>query len=250
MNRSAQVLVKRSIWILLLFLLGNPCSFVFALTPQEILEKTDTARAPFESFVMDVALKSPGEDMKFKVFSRRGEDSLVLYMHPASEKGKLLLMKEEDLWLFIPGTRRALRITPMQKLMGGISNGDISRLRWSMDYNAKLISQDENKYDLELTASKKSATYHRLLISIEKETFKPLKAKVYLKSGKLCKTIYFTGFHTYSDRAMATELKFTDHLRNDEVSSMVFSNVRGRELPDSYFNTASLPRLSETLSEK
>ncbi len=242
MNRKASFFVS---CILITFFSG---SSVFAITPTEILEKTDRVRAPFESFIMDIDLSSKDKKRSFSIYSKRGEDSLVLFLLPKKEKGRLLLMKEDNLWIYIPGTRRALRITPIQRLMGGVSNGDIARLRWSLDYDAKLIGEDKKTYELELKAIKKSATYHRMEISIEKGSFKPLKARVYLKSGKLFKTIQFTGFRAFSGKVMATDLQFIDHLRNDEVSIMIFSNVRYKEIPNNYFNRAALPRLSETLS--
>ena len=49
---------------------------------------------------------------------------------------------------------------------------------------------------------------------------------------------------------MATNLKFTDHLRNEEESKMVFSNVRYQEIPDNYFNIDALYGLSKTLTVK
>jgi outer membrane lipoprotein-sorting protein len=235
-------------WLLLLLLIILTAEPTFAITPQKILEKADLVRAPFESFVMDVELVSSDKKMNFRVYSKRGEDSLVIYLLPRKERGKLLLMKEESLWIYIPGTRRALRITPMQRLMGGVSNGDIARLRWSKDYDVRLLKEDQEIYELELTALKPGATYHRLELSIEKGSFKPIKAKVYLKSGKLYKTIYFTGFRAFAGKIMATELKFVDHLKADKETLMTFSNVEYKKIPDRYFHRTALPRLSETLS--
>jgi outer membrane lipoprotein-sorting protein len=230
--------------VMMIFLIP---SAAFPISPQEIIENTDRVRAPFESFEMDVAVKDRDSRMEFRVFSKKGENSLVLYLLPIREKGKLLLMKEENLWIYIPGTRRALRITPMQRLMGGVSNGDIARLRWSFDYDARLIGEGERVYHLELKARKKSATYHLLHISVEKGTFKPIKAEVFLKSGKRYKTIFFTGFRTFSGKLMATDLKFIDHLRADRETIMYFTNVREKGFPGKYFNRAELPRLSEIL---
>ncbi len=235
--------------IILFFIASIFISPAFALSPEEILKNTDIVRAPFESFVMDVDLSSPEEKMRFRVYSKRGEDSLVLYLLPKKESGKLLLMKEEDLWIYIPGTRRALRITPMQRLMGGVSNGDIARLRWSTAYEVKLKDENDRTYELELTAKKRSATYHRLIVSIEKGSFKPAKAVVFLKSGKLYKTIYFTGFKSYSGKLMATELRFVEHLMGDKETVMTFSDIEKKDIDDNYFNKTALPMLSEMLGE-
>ncbi len=40
-------------------------------------------------------------------------------------------------------TRKAVRITPLQKLSGGTSYGDITRLSWSEDYNAVFTGESE-----------------------------------------------------------------------------------------------------------
>jgi hypothetical protein len=222
----------------------------FALTPEEILQKTDIVRSPFETFVMDVDITSQQGNMSFKVYSKRGEGSLVLFLKPAAQKGTLLLIKGEDLWMHMPGSRRPVRMTESLRLIGGISNGDMARLRWSIDYNAKKIREDEKSYELELISKNNNTTYYRIEILIEKHSFKPLRSNAYLQSGKLYKTIYYSGFESFSGKLMSTNLKFIDHLRNEEESKMVFSNVRYQEIPENYFNIDALPGLSKTLTEK
>jgi len=222
----------------------------FALTPEEILKKADIVRSPFETFVMDVDIMSPQGNMSFKVYSKREKGMLVLFLKPAGQKGRLLLRNGEDLWIYMPGTHRPFKLTETQRLIGGISNGDMARLRWSTDYNAKQIREDEKSYELELISKNNSTTYYRIEILIEKHSFKPLRSKAYLQSGKLYKTIYYSGFESFSGKLMSTNLKFIDHLRNEEESKMVFSNIRYQEIPENYFNIDALPGLSKTLNEK
>ena len=232
------------------FVITLSSAVAFALTPDEILQKTDIVRSPFETFVMDVDITSQQGNMSFKVYSKKGEGNLVLFLKPAAQKGSLLLMKGEDLWMLMPGSRQPLKMTESLRLFGAVSNGDMARLRWSIDYNAKKIREDEKSYELELISKKTNTTYYRIEVLIEKHSFKPLRSKAYLQSGKLYKTIYYTGFESFSGKLMATNLKFIDHLRNEEESKMVFSNVRYQEIPDNYFNIDALYGLSKTLTEK
>jgi outer membrane lipoprotein-sorting protein len=241
---------KAVCFVFVCFVITFSSAATFALTPEEILKKTDVVRCPFETFVMDVDITSLLGNMSLKVYSKRGEGMLVRFLKPATQKGNLLLMKGDDPWMYMPGIHQAFKVTETQKLMGGISNGDLVRLRWSMDYDAKLIREDEKSYELELISKNKSSTYYRIEILIEKDSFKPLRSKAYLQSGKLSKTMYYTGFELFSGKLMPTNLKFIDHLRNQEESKMVFSNVRYQEIPENYFNKDTLPRLSETLNEK
>jgi hypothetical protein len=223
----------------------------FALTPEEILAKTDGVRgAPFDTFIMDVDVKSPQGSMSFKVYSKTGAGSLALFLKPVHQKGQMLLMKEPTLFFFAPGNRYPVVIDPAMRLKGDISNGDLLRLRWSKDYDAKQIGEDGKSYELELTAKNKSATFYRMEVLIEKDSFKPVRSKVYLQSGKLYKTIKFTGFKSFSGKLMSTDLTFIDHLKNEEESKITFSNLIYQEIPDNYFETAALPSLSKPLSEK
>jgi len=241
---------KAVYFVLVCFVITFSGAVAFALTPEEILHNTDIVRCPFETFVMDADIMSPQGDKSFKVYSKKGESILVQFLKPVAEKGKLLLMKGEALWIYMPGTQRPFRIVEAMRLTGGISNGDMARLRWSIDYDAKQIREDEKSYELELISKNNRATYHRIEILIEKQSFKPLRAKAYLQSGKLYKTIHYTGFESFSGKLMTTRLKFIDHLRNEEESQLVFSNVKHQEIPENYFNMDDLPGLSKTLAEK
>lgn len=53
-----------------------------------------------------------------------------------------MLMLGDNYWLLMPKSRRPIRITPMQKLLGEASVGDISTLTWSDDYQASLEGED------------------------------------------------------------------------------------------------------------
>ena len=48
-------------------------------------------------------------------------------MQSPAEKGQKVLMLGDDFWLLMPDSQRPLRITPMQKLLGDASTGDIVR---------------------------------------------------------------------------------------------------------------------------
>jgi hypothetical protein len=65
-----------------------------------------------------------------------------------------VLMKGDDMWINLSGSRRALRITPMQRLMGEASNGDVAKLSFSRDYNATILEADGDLLKLELQAKK------------------------------------------------------------------------------------------------
>ncbi|POB65316.1 outer membrane lipoprotein-sorting protein, partial [Vibrio vulnificus] len=109
------------------------------------------------------------------------------------EAGQKMLMLQDNYWLQMPKSRRPIRITPMQKLLGEASVGDISTLTWSEDYQGIWVASEKVQglagesvatQRLQLTAKTSGASYQIIdLWLTEQENF-PLKADLYLRSGK------------------------------------------------------------------
>ena len=84
---------------------------------------------------------SPDKERRYLVYAQASHRSLVLMQSPA-EKGQKVLMLGDDFWLVMPSSQRPLRITPMQKLLGDASTGDIATLSWSDDYTGTLVGEE------------------------------------------------------------------------------------------------------------
>jgi len=109
------------------------------------------------------------QDNKKEVFHVSFKDvnhSLTEQSEPERAKGRKLLMKDYDIWLFTPNIKRALRISLEQKLTGQVSNGDIARTNYAEDYDASLIKIEKRNgidvYILELKAKNKKLPTARL----------------------------------------------------------------------------------------
>lgn len=242
--------VERIIFLFFLVLIVN--NFVFALPPaEEILRKVDEIRAPSKHFVCDLEIISrKGEKKitkKFKLFVGDETKSLVKFVYPPADKGKFLLMVGENLWFYTQGIRKPIRITPQQRLLGEVSNGDVARVVYSIDYSPVSISEMEmdnkNMYKLQLVAKRKSATYGKIALLIEKETFNPYKAEFYAISGKWLKTAYYKNYELILEKKRPTEMEIIDELRKNQSSIMKYSNFEIKKFPDYYFQKAHLKYL-------
>ena len=222
----------------------------------EILKKADEFRSPWPSFIMVANLSFERFNEKkqevFRVFTRDYFKSLVSYIDPVKERGNILLMVYDNLWYYVKKTQNPMRITPIQKLSGGASYGDITRLSWSKDYLAEMVGEqtvtiNEQTFQtrvLKLIANSKSATYYSIDLYIEKSTGYPRKAVVYLQSGKKMKTLYFTEFEKIAGKTMNTKIKFIDHLSSDNITMLTFSKVCPKKSPDRFFLKSNLPSLN------
>ena len=96
---------------------------------------------PNMAFEMDISAYKGSkfrDSNRIAGYSKDSEKSLVLlyFISPASLKGRKMLMEGNYIWMQMPRTKNAIRLSPMQILLGEASNGDVARTRFSADYNA------------------------------------------------------------------------------------------------------------------
>jgi hypothetical protein len=99
-------------------------------------------------------------------------------------------MLGDDFWLLMPGSQRPLRITPMQKLLGDASTGDIATLSWADDYTgswwAKSLAASPGAAGPlpapEPDAGRKGVTYQRIELWLGKTRHEPVRADLYVQS--------------------------------------------------------------------
>lgn len=238
--------------ILLLFAICVLPLPVLAQTAQEIVEKSDGARNLSQPFKMAMRIthfenEKQKDQADFEVLIS-GRDKALVKFTAGRDKGNYLLMVGDDMWIYIPNTRKPIRITPIQRLMGEASNGDVARTSYSQDYDAALIGEEALDasmcWKLELRAKFRGATYHRIEYWVEKETYKPRRADFYLISGKFYKTALFDKFEkiSFADRFL-TRTILIDQLRPGRKTVMEYFDVQPEKIPDKYFNKNYLPGL-------
>ncbi|HEY5611634.1 MAG TPA: outer membrane lipoprotein-sorting protein [Thermoanaerobaculia bacterium] len=227
--------MKRLILILLVFMAietrGDDAS--------TLLAKSDSYRNPLESFSIDVELTTvegaKSESSKFRVYGKGSDRSVVEFVAPASEKGKYLLMLRDAMWVYMPSASRPIRISPLQRLMGQASNGDVARTSFSVDYTAKSASEEGDAWVLELEANDPSIAYKRVRLWIDRKSTQPIRADFYVASGKLLKRAHYRKFGVMSGRRIATEIEIEDLVRTGQRTTMRYANLTPRENPDKMF---------------
>ncbi len=222
-----------------------------SLSADEIVERSDANRNGWHSYSVrttidnfeDGVLKDEGV---FDVTIKEDSKTLVKFMN-ADVKGQYLLMVDNDMWIYLPNTRKPIRITPLQRLIGNASNGDVARTRYAVDYRAKVdrkeVVHGTPCYVLELVAKTDGATYNRIEYWVAENTYRPKKAEMYLSSGKHYKSITFDDYGDYQGRPLLTKMTITDRLRNGHTTIMKYESYGPKELPDKYFNKDYLEKL-------
>ncbi|MCH8532249.1 MAG: outer membrane lipoprotein-sorting protein [Saccharospirillum sp.] len=177
----------------------------------------------------------------YEVFAGSERRSLVLFRSEA-EAGQKVLMLDDQYYLFMPNSRRQIRITPMQKLLGDAATGDISSLRWSEDYRVESqIPMDSNRLHLELSAQRHGLSYQRVELEVEQDSLIPLAATFYLPSGRVAKTATFEMVEEDAGPRLRA-MTLHDRIQTRQITEVSYLSVEPWEIPERWFNPAFLLR--------
>jgi outer membrane lipoprotein-sorting protein len=210
----------------------------------EIVTAADRGRNGWDSFSVDVKITNYKKDRLvstsgYQVLIKGADKTLVKFADP-SDKGKLLLMLEDAMWLYIPSTSRPIRVTALQRLSGNASNGDVAQTNLAANYAGTLVGTEnvdgQTAYVLELVAKRKSATYQKVRYWVSQATLLPLKAEFQLTSGKPSKLCRYEEYGKVGDRRVLRRQVIYDLLRDEQKTVMEFQKYEPRELPDKFFN--------------
>ncbi len=230
--------------ILLQLGFGGLCSAAASADPNEIVAKADLIRAPKGSYEFEATVTTyEGTERKsengYKVYVKDLDHSLVEFRVPASEKGKSLLMVEEDLWIYLPKVKKPVRIPLQQRLVGDVSNGDMARANFSNDYTATLAGEEKvegkDVYVLDLVAKSPKKTYNKIRYWVSKSDNRPVQAEYFTVSGQSLKTVAFEDFRSEAGAVRPMRLVFRDTLNKNKKSVLEFKSMVRKELAENMF---------------
>jgi outer membrane lipoprotein-sorting protein len=208
-----------------------------------LLGRADAFRGGFDSFVTRIRITNYDaervvEEAEFEV-SVKGENSLVRFLSVRS-KGQSLLMRGDDMWFFLPAVARPVRITPIQRLLGNVANGDIARLRLADDYAATIEGPGDADGQaaavLDLRAKRKGATYQRVRYFVRPNDGRPLRAEYFLTSGKPIKTATFENLREMAGKPTVTRVVIHDVARPAAKTTIDLITLTPKPLPDKLFS--------------
>ncbi|MEY8879002.1 MAG: outer membrane lipoprotein-sorting protein [Leptothrix sp. (in: b-proteobacteria)] len=244
--------------LLCALLVGTPAAAA-AATPDAadvaaLLQAADRYRSDSADLQVETEVQvfkadgSPDKQRRYSVFVQTGHRSLVLMRSPA-EAGQKVLMLGDDFWLLMPGSQRPLRITPLQKLLGDASTGDIATLSWSEDYRGTLVGEERCAHEaasqpclhLSLQAARPGVSYQRIELWLGKSRHEPLRAELFVQSDKLAKEASFV-FDQPAAPTQVTEMVLTDRLGNSKLTHVRYLSRQRKSVPEAWLNPMFLAR--------
>ena len=253
------MITKLIFQVLFLLMLGSGPAFA-APSADEILAASDAIRNPGRAFSVTVTLTEfqNGKQVDSNTltsYSRTQQggqfSSLVRFILPARDAGKLMLKNGNDMWFYDPTNKATVRLSPQQRLLGQASNGDVATVNLAKDYRATLEGEEEIQdgerktrmaHKLALAAVSPDVTYANIEMWVDAENNRPIKARFFAESSRLLKTVYYRRFQSQLGAERPTESVIIDGLNPQAVTLMRFSDYVARAIPDTWMQKDFLPR--------
>jgi len=164
----------------------------------------------------------------------RGDNSLV-QMLDGGQRGMKVLSSHQALWIYMPNTRRAMRLTPLQRMRGQANVGDIARLRFAV------TAEGKDCWALVLTAKSPAATYATVHLRVSKATGAPVSADMLVASGRRLKTVIYGPVVTLYGRRMIATTTYVDGVNAKLRTTVELLSVERSTAPSGMFRPEALP---------
>jgi outer membrane lipoprotein-sorting protein len=186
-----------------------------------------------------------------KAWARENNDSFIEFTNP-EDAGTKYLKKKGRLYVYSPDTEEVMLISGhmlKESMMGSdLSYEDtINNEKLSVRYNAVLSGSDvfngRDSWTLDLTAKKKTESYPKQKLWIDKETRDLVHYELYALSGAKLKEYTLIRAEVIGGRRFPVENEMRDLLRRGSKTTFVMRSVKLDEpIADSVFSQRNLER--------
>ncbi len=183
----------------------------------------------------------------FQVYTKRDpqkQKTLLVTLSPPRDRGILILMIEDQIWQYFPSAGKTMNMNAAVALHGNVNITDI--LTGAV---FSLYRKDSYRYDsergvdiLSFKALGRQAPYGEVRYYLKNGTLLYLEA--YARSEILLKKI---SFPEHRAGQYPATIKIKNALREGEYAIIEMSGLKETEIPDYYFNPASLQKVNGTL---
>ena len=197
MNKLSKMLI-----VIGFFVLSFNISPANALTDEEVMKLVkdiDHVIYPIECEITGELrnFQGKGRQTENRVEVLRKDDKfLAMFLSPPIQKGQKFLRNGDNMWMYLPRSKRVMRVSAKERSIGGeANNSDVMRVDLVKDYVIKHLGDETLNntecYKLELLGKERKVAYNKIIYWISKEQKLPVKRELYSISGKLMKNMYF-----------------------------------------------------------
>jgi len=168
---------------------------------------------------------------------------LILFRQPQSAAGRRILVEGENMWLTLPSSKRVLRISPSQRLLGEASNGDVINTNfddYKLQQQQQIERQGERFIELTLVAINRQQSYQRVVYLMDPETSLPRLSLHYTAAQKLIKEIHYENYVYDEGQPRVERLRLINPVQPDRYTIMSLGKFTAKTFPAGIFKKDNL----------
>ena len=206
----------------------------------ELLKAYDAVMGPvnFEAMTVMSAHREDGTTRvyKMKVLKSGDEKFRGTFSEPAAVRGQEMLRQGDNLWVYMPNLKRAIRLASRDSFQGGdFNNADVLRVNYTADYTVSVVADptQPDAWALDLKAKGTSAAYDHIKLWLRKSDHLPLKGEYYTASGKMLRLAEFSDIKDFGGLKRPAKVLMKNMLATQRYSTLVMETFNTHVNPPS-----------------
>nr|WP_321268486.1 outer membrane lipoprotein-sorting protein [uncultured Sulfurimonas sp.] len=237
--------------ILLIFLISLELLAFFADEIIKGVERNIQSDSGYSQVTMVVTTSRGERTMKMESWNRGNEKSFIKILYPKQDSGITFLKIDTTMWQYVPKIEKTIKIPSsmmMQSWMGSdFTNDDMAKESSIVDdYNSVIHDLKDGIYTLILMPKEDApVVWGKIIMSVKKEHFIPLKAIYYDEDGVEMRTLHYSDVQVIGSRHFPSVMTLlpTDKKNNKTVVRMDKMDFDAK-IDDSRFTKSALKRYS------
>ena len=244
----------RSIAIFIALLATNIC---LGQTAEDIVKKADEkirGNSSYAEITIDIVRPKWSRQMKMKFWSKGSKYSVSVVETPVKEKGTVFLMRDKEVWNYLPTIDRTVKFPPsmmMQNWMGtDLTNDDlVKQSSLITDYNKKILGEEDKEgytcWKIELTPKDNAAVvWGRIIIWIDKSEYMEMQTDFYDEDGFLINQMLGSEVKVFDNKKLPSKLKVVPVDKPGQYTVITYDAWKfDITVPEAYFTTNYMNRL-------
>lgn len=232
--------------IITLIIITSALTALGAESAKDIIDRMDEVM-DFETLSFSATMKNTDRlGITVQSFSavQNSDGDTLMTVTSGLDKGQKILRLDDEIYIYYPDADEIIRLSGSglsDSFLGSdfsyedLSGDDDYNKRYDYEFKGSETYGDIDCHLISFTAKKLSETYQKMEILIDKERYVPIVERLYSKSGRLLKTIYYDG---YTDApCFPTIVRTENAVKKSNRSEMTISEiVFNRNLDESLFD--------------
>ena len=229
----------------------------YGQTAEEIIKKADEkyrGKTSYSEMTIHIIRPKWSKQMKIKGWSKGTKYSVSIVTSPAKEKGTVFLMRDKEVWNYMPTIDRTIKFPPsmmLQNWMGtDLTNDDLVKQSSILeDYTHKITGEEVKEgytcWVIELIPKEDApVVWGKVVIWVDKSEYMMLQTDYYDEDNYLVNQMIGSEVKVFSGKKLPSKLRVIPVEEKGQETILTYDKLKfDIKISDQYFTTNYMKRI-------